>query len=595
MALTEEQFAAKIGAIPIDESGGTSAPLTEEQFAAQIGATPVRQDYLPAAIPRNIPWSKWYERLPADVLAGLGTGGQRMLGAPHRLVDLVSPEIAAKIPEPRNIDVSAQLGVPYPTGTEKFIQSSAQYLPYALMGGVGLLPQMGAGALFGLTQGEHPLSAAVKGALTNLVLHGTGAAGGAGLRAAGRGVKSLIAKSAAIPFAKTLGEGLGKFRNFEDTNDFGKALKRYEEEKNTEGNLWDTTKEYGRLADERYNYDNSSYRQALENKIDSLQKQSERQAAFRRENEPAIATLQSYLDESKHDTFADALEHAKALNIDYRNEITPGKSVPFNMVKFAKGELEKNFNKNLAQGNLDKTLGEVWRSARQKTANINQAFNEYKTPAGGVSPSTFRKFYTRAGGEFEDPTGFVGQYVPKKAEEGIGRMQKLSTILGNDQDAKEAIIRNHFASAFEADEFNPKDFMNKFNKLSNAQQEYLFTPEQLENMRALGKILKRYPEALKKTGAMPRLHRSISGLLGIGGAAALGGVPWWAGVLGGLGAEAVGRAGLRQLAGTPTMRQRIIKDLLFPAEEKAGVPRRTLGTIASQSLVTPWLTGTTNR
>lgn len=148
---------------------GYGAPVTDPGLIAQLEGTGQQaQQGNPSFLPR----------VGADALAGLAQMGHGLLNTPHNVVSYFNPQLGAKIPAQQDYNFSSMLGVNNPNLGDKLIQGAAQYAPYmmggeaalATMGGKAAplltraLAQSGAGATFGATQSQNPMTGAAIGA-----------------------------------------------------------------------------------------------------------------------------------------------------------------------------------------------------------------------------------------------------------------------------------------------------------------------------------------------------------------------------------------------------------------------------------------------
>jgi hypothetical protein len=100
-------------------------------------------------------------RIGADALAGVAQFGHGLINAPHNLVNVVSPSLAAKIPTQQDYNYSQMLGVNNPNVLDKLLQGFTQYAPYMGLP-VGMLGQ---GVAFGATQSQNPVTGALTAGL----------------------------------------------------------------------------------------------------------------------------------------------------------------------------------------------------------------------------------------------------------------------------------------------------------------------------------------------------------------------------------------------------------------------------------------------
>lgn len=144
-------------------------------------------------------------------LSGLARAGLGLTNAPHNIVSAISPQIGAHIPSTSftSQDIDKVLGTTNPNLGEKAIQGVAQYTPYALgaevLGGAGLLSDVGTGLAYGATQSQDPFKGAITAGLTNL-----------GIGAAARFVPSAISYIQPQKFAQKIIDFLSKGKTLEE-------------------------------------------------------------------------------------------------------------------------------------------------------------------------------------------------------------------------------------------------------------------------------------------------------------------------------------------------------------------------------------------
>lgn len=533
---------------------GVTPPTGRDLLAGQMQVQP---SYAGVYRPTTLPG-----RAAADIMAGIAQFGHRLMGAPHRIAGqlagwgVVSPETAARIPAPtRDIDYGRALGVEKPTAADTITQSLSQYLPAALLGG-GTIPGItAAGAAFGATQGENPALDALAGAGINLTTAGMAH----GLQKGLPSVTKALSKYAAPGLAKKIGGAAEMFKDLKSAAAFDKAKANFDVYQQAENQAWDNlTQHAGEVDAKGVGFNDEAYNKALGNKLAQYTKEAE-QSGLARKNADSMALLNDYMKDP-HGTFTDVIQHNRALNADFQNEITPGKSLPFSTVNYAKSNLKNAIQQNLTDKQLQDTLGLSWQRANQATVNKNSMFNYITSPQGKEQPSAFMRFY-RGEKEYDDPSAFVKQYIPKTGTEGIGKMQQFANMVGEEDFAKQALKSNIFDKAYDEGGFKPQQFLSKYNSLSKEQRDYLFPKDQQNMINTLSKILRENPGALgaKRILGMG-LYHSIPALIGAG----IGhhyGTSYLGGALAGLGTARGGEALLRALYSTPGLQQSVIRAL----------------------------------
>lgn len=538
-----------------------------------------------------------------DIDAGLATAGQELSKFPARVGALLAntgqaiPQLLG-VPGATHYDFNSlfgvnnspttdfgkTFGVNNPNMLDKGLQNVAQFAPSAALGGEGLAGQAAAGAAYNSTQFNNPAMGAVTGAIGN----GLGGLAGKAIAAAPGAVKNYLSQYAAQGMAKNIGNGLDAVKNSTNQQAFNLAKNNFNNMSAVEGNAWNNLGDLAKQADTAgAKFDNSNYVGSLNNKLQDLQGQTAKQSGFARANSDGQDLLNGYIND-QHGTFQDAIEHNKALNQDYQNEITPGKSLPFNIVNYAKSNIKQAINDNIDSNNLTSSLGDAWNNANKLTSQKNQIFNNVVNPGGNQQISTFSKLL-KGNSDYQDPTTFVKDYIPATRGDGVQKMQQFSQMLGDDNQAKNILKMNYFDKSFDdtGAGIKPNDFINRYNNLSEDQRNYLFNPQENQTIQSLGKILSSHPDSLKSPSFTANImHSTLPALIGVGAAHTVG-AGSTEGLLGGLMAAQAGKAGMNKLFENP----RISNYFANYLTKNAPVPVMTgLAGRAPQALLAPQLT-----
>lgn len=493
----------------------------------------------------------FFPRIGADIVSGLAQMGHGILNAPHNLAGVISPRLASYIPQQPDYNFGQLLGVNNPNLGDRILQGSAQYSPY-LLGGEAMLPaeaglgaklanQFGSGVTFGLTQSKTPIQDALKTGALNAGL----SLGGSAVGGIGSALKNYISQFAGKGILNRVGQSLSDSQGLTNQQAFNMAKQNFDNFEAQEKPAWDeVTNAAFNVDNAGIPFDNSNYLSSLQSQLEKLKGQSQRQSAYGRANSDALSMLQGYANDQTG-TFTDAIEHNKALNQDYQNEITPGKSLPFSTVNFAKSNLQRTLQDNLSTDDpLVSDLKDALTNANSLTQQKNQIFNQIVNSGGKTQNSKFASFLSNKN-ENADPTTFVQDYIPNGKADGIQKMQQFGQMLGDEGAAKNVIKQNYFGNALTDDGIDPKSFLNKYNNLSDEQQSYLFNPDENKAIQALNKINKNSPKALNPSSFTYALHASVPGLIGALSSSALG-HGWETGaIVGGLGYPAF-ESGLKQ-------------------------------------------------
>lgn len=395
---------------------------------------------------------------------------------------------------------------------------------------------------------------------------GTGALAGVGKGASylGGTLKDYLSKFAGPGIGNNIVSALKESSNIDNNEAFQLAAENYNKHTDYEKSLWNALSNKASEVDQnpKVSFNNDSYKDALSKKLSELKGQSSRQSGYQRANNDSLNMLQGYLKD-QHETFTDAIEHNKALNQDYTNEITPGKSLPFSTVNFAKQNIKKAIDKNFSDNPEASQLGDLWKNANQVTSEKNKIFNEIASGKGVPKISSFSAIMNKKA-EFTDPSTFVDDYLPSSKSEGIQKMQQFGQMLGNDDSARSVIKKNYFKSALNDSGINMKSVVNKYNNLSEQQKSYLFSPNEIRNFDALNKILSKDPSALSNSLVSHNVWAHIMPAIFGGGIGFESGHPFLGALLG-WGAGGLGAAATRQAFSNPLLQKMAMNHLLNPS------------------------------
>lgn len=440
-------------------------------------------------------------------------------------------------------------GLENPSTLDVIIQKAGQFSPY-LLGGEALLGAKSAatgiksalplaqralnsgkiGAAYGATQGEpgNRLKESVEDAALGPLFEvgGSAVAKGIGsgfdfIKKSPEKIKGYLSKYAASGLSKSIKKDIDNIKDADNLSAFNMARENHERYANEESKLWKNIPELAQVTDQSgIPFDNEIYRDALASEATRLRNRGLGQGAHRRGDEESIALLEGYSNDM-HSTFSDAIEHNKALNRDYRNEITPGKSLPFETVSFAKGKIKKSIEDNFKKNNLEDTFGQAWEMANKKTAEKNKIFHEISGAKGNKQNSSFSQ-YLRGSDGYTDPSKFVREYVPKNAADGVLKMHQFIKMVGNDTYAKNVLAKNYFSNLHDEGVFNVKGFMSKYRNLSHPQQNLMFTESENDTIRTLGKLLDKNPRVLENNSKNHLVQHGIASIMGALGGGAFG-------------------------------------------------------------------------
>jgi hypothetical protein len=543
-----------------------STPFNDSDFVpSQESAAFNDSDFVPAGNPNQagINYLQSMSPNPLDfrnVLAGLGNMGQMFHNAPYNIANylsskgLLNPGDLSYLPQPTNVNTSASFGIPNPSGADQFVQNLSQWGPSAALDLPGAV-------LFGATQTKNPVYGATLSGVSTALSPVVGAAvkGISAIPGAvSSSVKDYLSGYAAPELTNTLNKNLSDIKTINNAQAFQMAKNNLEQNwEPQEQGAWNQAREQAQIADQNpnVNFDDSSYMQALKDKMQSQKKISNEQSGEARANADSLNLLQGYAND-QHGTFTDAINHNQALNKDFRNQITPGVSLPFNTVNFAKNALGDTFQKNIQANGLQDTLGQAYQNANAITQQKNQIFNQLTTAKGNPTYSSFSQL-NKTNNPYVDPTGFVRDYIPTSRGDGIQKMQQFSQMVGDPDTAKNVIKSEYFGNTLTntKDAVNPSKFVDQYNKLSPEQQNYLFKPEENQNIQAISQLKDTNPSALQESSIGKEIMHSILPALaglGIGHVTGAGEV---LGTMAGVGARQLYNTALTKAMSTPGAQQ----------------------------------------
>jgi len=406
-----------------------------------------------------------------------------------------------------------QLGIQNPGIGTSLISGAAQYAPYALaapemgaseaLSGIPYLGRMlsplaqraaQAGAAYGATQSApgQALSGAAMGAGLNAGITGLGQAIPHAIANIPNSMASLLSGYASSGLAKSIGKALEDAKNSTNVQAYGMAQNNYANMGQDEDNAWTAAKTVASGIDAQgVPFDNQSYQSALTGKINQLTNKSRQQSGFARAYAQPINYLNQYAGDQTG-TYTDAIAHNQALNQDLSSEINPNTNAlktnqELNAINFAKGNIKSTLNNNIDNNDLSNTLGAALNNANNLTSQKKQIFEQIGTQKGGTNQSIFGRLQNNPY-SLSDPTTFVQDYLPKGAADGVQKMQQFAQMVGDPKTARNVLKANYFDSATTPAGINPDSFLKKYNNLSPDQQNFLFNPQEQNQLSALNKI-----------------------------------------------------------------------------------------------------------
>lgn len=295
---------------------------------------------------------------------------------------------------------------------------------------------------------------------------------------------------------------------------FDIAKQRHDIHKEKVDNAWDVLRGYGEMADYEptVKFNNKSYLDAVQNKINELEKLSRHPA-----NADKYASDIDFLRRTltaPTDTFKNAFEHGKSLNSAFRSHVQPGQPVPpsFETVNFLKKAHDKNIMENISKNNLTDTLGDIFNNARSSTKELHDIYYRKPTETGREGKTAFSNLVKR-GSETGNPEDFMNDFIPSSKSTGIGRFKQLEKMLDSPEEARKLILSTHFNLGGNASP-NMSRFLTKFESLSPAQREYLFPRNVRQKLELMSNIKQKNPSLLDTEHAGITWKQIIPTLLG---------------------------------------------------------------------------------
>ena len=333
-------------------------------------------------------------------------------------------------------------------------------------------------------------------------------------------------------------------------------------------------------------FDTKEYIASLKDKLQELRKQSKAESGFELRNKPAIRLLEGILEKPEPRSFKDAVAHAQSLNEHFSREMEPGEGIPFDTINYAIGQFNKSVDKNIEQKGLKGTLGDAWNEAKSITKEKHQTFNETPNAAGDITESRFKKGLSETNPQLDKGT-FIKDYLPRKNENSVGRMENLSKMLGDNQAAKDLINKNYFADSFKNKELDPTSFINKYQSLDKANKDYLFPKDKQATIEALSTIIRNHPEMLKNDTRNIVQKHSLSAMLGALVGLTVGHPD--VGIVSGVALQNLAHKGLSSALSHPKLSERAA-ERLTRSRPKVNPSKETIKRLISQSTLTPAIT-----
>lgn len=306
-----------------------------------------------------------------------------------------------------------------------------------------------------------------------------GLAGPVTYKGASYPLKSLYESSK--PYAEALKTSkLGNFIGdlYQDT--FGIVSKNEDILRKEENVIWDKTKQMAETSGAMgIKFPKDEFVTSINSEIKRLKTQSRNSPGLASDNQRQINLLEN-LKETKLDNWSDVLSARQDFNKLYRVEQTSGESPPFEAVNYAISSLLK-----AADNSLDKNpmpaFRDSWNAGNSMTKDINETFHQVVRPGG----KPFRSAYSEFKGnpvKGSNPQRLIEQYAPKTGKEGVEKINQFYDMAGGKETGSNLLRPEVFRDAIERKEVNYDNLFNRYEKLSPAQKDLLFSPEQLQFM-----------------------------------------------------------------------------------------------------------------
>jgi hypothetical protein len=531
----------------------------------------------------------------AKILSNIVGGAQDIGGEVSQETQLKIPGVQGGMPSPASsklqaalsqflkpdyTDYSSAWGLKQPNAVDKYIQSGIAYAPAAMIPG-GLGADVLGGALYGTGASPDTATGTLSGAAAGL-------GGGLISKALGGAVPTAmkgLSKYLGPGLAKNIGESLEGNLNDANQEAFESAKDNYARQLQDSDRQWENLKNNTPEVDAQPNvkFDDSGYKEALAKEIERRTIGAAGQSGSTAKEAPIIAALSRFKDQDPHGTFTDAFKHNKSLN----DERSLGQT-PVEAINFAHAALKDSIAKNLKDNNLQDTLGAEWANANKSTQDKYNIFHNVGKPSGKPNTSKFINLLKNEQKPGVDVTTFASDYVPSRNESGTGKMEQFAKVLGDEDQAKDVIKKNYFKDAITPQGLDAKTFINKFNKLSSEQRNYLFGNNALESINVLGKIVKHNPQIFKTEGGQFFRRHSLPALVGYG-VGRIAGYPV-AGTIAGVETAKLGAKILANKLGNSSIQKSFINYL--DKEEAPGLLKQALTKILPKNLMIPQTTNT---
>ena len=395
---------------------------------------------------------------------------------------LVSGDTIGKL-IPHMGDVTKEAGL-QPGAASSIGSSIGRVAPYFIAPEAGI----GEGASLLARMGSQAARGAVSSAQTDqgspqdkLESAGTGAA----LAAGGEGLLSGLG-SAAKPIGKYLSkniygplmdkvEGSLKDVSQANLNAGAQSLKDiFDAKKSINNKAWDDATSQASSLD-GVPFDNSDYLASLERQKQSLNDLVGNDSNLKAQYAGALNQLDVLKNEAPT-SFRDAMRTRQGINAAKSNAIRtngiPSDPAVNRVADGARKALLDQVNKNIDSTPEASSFGQSW-------ANANKGFEDLQKYKQAPSAGTLKNSTRLSEAMNGTPEGKIfDAFMPTgKNDTGTAKFQHLANLLGDKEHANNLIKQAMFGKSLDSG-FNPNAFITQYSKLSGAQKQYLFKPEE---------------------------------------------------------------------------------------------------------------------
>jgi hypothetical protein len=435
---------------------------------------------------------------PANILDGIANSTRNVLNLGADALHL--PEI------PKGESVRNMAGLPKANIGDKVAEGITEFMPFNAAGDAAvsadvikspfvrnLVSQSIAGGLYGAS--TNPDNAA-SGALTGAAL---GAGAGALSKVGESGVKSAataLKQSALRPALQSVKSSFDSSL-LPGMSDIASSLKkRYLQLKDNSSALFPMVKEAAKILDapakavdeKKYifrgfapvndnatNFDNSDYVNALKAKLGSIKSEVGNNNNLKSQASESIKQLNGLIKNAPT-SFGDAIRERKGINAipaNYFKENKTSDKMLNSVADYARKKLVNQVNKNIESNPEAQEFGDLWDKAN-KNYSEQSAFTSLPTTSNNLKNSNAMQEAMYGKGS---PDGSIlNKFVPK-SDEGMYKIVHLSKLLGNPDDARNA-IRSTILSKAAKENNNPLEILKSYKALSEPQRQFLFSPDE---------------------------------------------------------------------------------------------------------------------